>query len=79
MPNVPQSSRVAGSLTRSLFPEVLTSGVIPTPSYTVEKSFTQTGETDIQIKKKEKATLMTYAVGAIVVVGLVYYASTKLD
>ena len=78
MPNVPQSSRVAGSLTRSLFPNI-TSGVIPKSSYSAEKTFTQAGENDIQIKQKEKAKVLHYIIGVTVIVGLIYYASTKLN
>ena len=76
--NAPQSSRVAGSMTRSMFPDV-GAGVIKAPSYFAEKTITQAGENDIQIKQKERATLMNYIIGAAVVVGLIYYASTKLD
>jgi len=78
MVNAPQSSRVAGSTTRSMFPDV-GAGVIKTPSYFAEKTFTQTGENDIQIKQKEKANGLHYIVGAALIAGLVYYASTKLD
>ena len=78
MVNAPQSSRVAGSLTRSLFPNV-GSGVIPKPSYFADKTFTQAGENDIQIKQKEKANLLHYVVGAAIIVGLVIFVSKKLD
>ena len=78
MVNAPQSSRVAGSTTRSMFPDV-GAGVIKKPSYWAEKTFTQAGENNIQIKQKESANALHYIVGLAVIVGLVYYASTKLD
>ena len=78
MVNAPQSSRIAGSTTRSMFPDV-GAGVIKAPSYFTEKTITQAGENDIQIKQKEKANGLHYIVGAALIAGLVYYASTKLD
>jgi len=78
MVNAPQSSRIAGSTTRSMFPDV-GAGVIKAPSYFAEKTITQAGENDIQIKQKEKANGLHYIVGAALIAGLVYYASTKLD
>ena len=78
MVNAPQSSRVAGSMTRDMFPNV-GAGVIKAPSYFAEKTITQAGENDIQIKQKEKANGLHYIVGAALIAGLVYYASTKLD
>ena len=78
MVNAPQSSRIAGSTTRSMFPDV-GAGVIKAPSYFAEKTITQAGENDIQIKQKEKANPLHFIVGAALIVGLVYYASTKLD
>ena len=78
MVNAPQSSRVAGSMTRDMFPDV-GAGVIKAPSYFAEKTITQAGENDIQIKQKESANALHYIVGLAVIVGLVYYASTKLD
>ena len=78
MVNAPQSSRIAGSTTRSMFPDV-GAGVIKAPSYFAEKTITQAGENDIQIKQKEKANGLHYIVGAVLIAGLVYYASTKLD
>ena len=76
--NTPQSSRIAGTMTRSMFPDV-GAGVIKKPSYFAEKTFTQAGENNIQIKQKESANALHYIVGLAVIVGLVYYASTKLD
>ena len=76
--NTPQSSRIAGSMTRDMFPDV-GAGVIKAPSYFAEKTITQAGENDIQIKQKERANGLHYIVGAALIVGLVYYASTKLD
>ena len=78
MTNTPQSSRVAGAMNKSIFGNV---GIqqLAKPTYFAEKTFTQAGENDIQIKQKERATLMNYIIGAAVVVGLIYYASTKLD
>ena len=78
MVNAPQSSRVAGSMTRDMFPDV-GAGVIKAPSYFAEKTITQAGENDIQIKQKEKANGLHYIFGAALIAGLVYYASTKLD
>ena len=76
--NTPQSSRVAGAMNKSIFGNV---GIqqLAKPTYFAEKTFTQAGENDIQIKQKEKATLVNYIIGAAVVVGLIYFASTKLD
>ena len=76
--NTPQSSRIAGSMTRDMFPDV-GAGVIKPKSYFAEKTFTQAGENDIQIKQKERANGLHYIVGAALIAGLVYYASTKLD
>ncbi len=78
MTNTPQSSRVAGAMNKSIFGNV---GIqqLAKPTYFAEKTFTQAGENDIQIKQKEKATLVNYIIGAAVVVGLIYFASTKLD
>jgi hypothetical protein len=78
MVNSPQSSRVAGSYNKSIFPQV-SSSQLATPSYFAEKTFTQSGENNIQIKQKESANLLHYLIGAAVIVGLVYYASKKLD
>jgi len=78
MTNTPQSSRVAGAMNKSIFGNV---GIqqLAKPTYFAEKTFTQAGENDIQIKQKERATLVNYIIGAAVVVGLIYFASTKLD
>ena len=78
MTNTPQSSRVAGAMNKSIFGNV---GIqqLAKPTYFAEKTFTQAGENNIQIKQKERATLMNYIIGAAVVVGLIYFASTKLD
>ncbi len=78
MVNSPQSSRVAGSYNRSLFTNAAVAS-IPKDSYYAMKTFTQAGENDIQIKKKERANVLHYFAGAAVVVGLVYYAATQLD
>jgi len=78
MVNAPQSSRVAGSMTRDMFPDV-GAGVIKAPSYFAEKTITQAGENDIQIKQKEKANPLHFIAGAAVLIGIAYYASTKLD
>lgn len=76
--NAPQSSRVAGAMNTSIFPNV-GAGVIPKPSYFAEKTFTQAGEDNIQIKQKESANVLHYLIGAALIVGLVFYASKKLD
>ena len=76
--NAPQSSRVAGSYNKSLFTNVAVAST-PNNQFYAEKMFTQAGENDIQIKKKESANVLHYLIGAAVIVGLVYYASKKLD
>lgn len=78
MTNTPQSSRVAGIYNKSIFPQV-SSSQFSTPSYFAEKTFTQSGESNIQIKQKESANLLHYLIGAAIVAGLIYYASKKLD
>jgi len=65
-------------MTRSIFPNV-GAGVIPKQDYSASKTFTQAGENDIQIKKKESANVGHYLIGAALVAGLIYYASTQLD
>jgi hypothetical protein len=76
--NTPQSSRVAGSYNKSLFSNVAVAST-PTNKYYAEKSFTQAGENNIQIKQKESANVVHYLIGAAILVGLVFYASKKLD
>lgn len=76
--NAPQSSRVAGSYNRDLFTNVAVAST-PNNAYYAEKMFTQAGENNIQIKKKESANVGHYLIGAAIIVGLIYYASTKLD
>jgi hypothetical protein len=78
MVNAPQSSRVAGSYNKSLFPSV-GNARLPTPSYFAEKTFTQSGENNIQIKQKENANVLHYLIGAAIIFALIYYASKKLD
>lgn len=76
--NAPQSSRVAGSYNRSLFTNVAVAST-PNNSYFAEKTFTQAGENNIQIKQKESANVLHYLIGAVIIVALVIYASKKLD
>ena len=76
--NTPQSSRVAGAYNRSLFTNVAVAGT-PNAAYFAEKSFTQAGENNIQIKQKESANVLHYLIGAVIIVALVIYASKKLD
>jgi len=78
MTNTPQSSRVAGAMNKSIFGNV---GIqqLAKPTYFAEKTFTQAGENDIQIKQKEKANPLHFIAGAAVLIGIAYYASTKLD
>ena len=78
MTNAPQSSRVAGAYNRSLFTNVAVAGT-PNNQYFAEKSFTQAGENNIQIKQKESANLLHYVIGAAIIIALVIYASKKLD
>jgi hypothetical protein len=69
MTNAAQSSRVAGSTTRTLFPNVTTS--FKTPTYFAEKTFTQDGTANPQIKEKTPANIGHFAIGAILVVVVV--------
>jgi hypothetical protein len=78
MTNTAQSSRIAGAYNRSLFPEV-GAAKIPKPAYAATTMFTQSGESNPQIQKKEKAGVTHYIIGAAVIVALVIYASHKLD
>lgn len=78
MTNAAQSSRVAGSYNKSLFPQV-SSGNLQTPSYFATKTITQTGENDIQIKEKQNANVLHYLVGASIIFGLIYYISKRWD
>jgi hypothetical protein len=78
MVNAPQSSRVAGVYNKSLFTNVGVAGT-PNNKYFAEKSFTQAGENNIQIKQKESANVLHYLIGAAIIVALVIYASKKLD
>ncbi|MFA6462378.1 MAG: hypothetical protein WCV90_09020 [Candidatus Woesearchaeota archaeon] len=72
------SSKIAGIYDRSLFPKV-ESGVTPKPSYFAEKTINQSGDVNVQIKPKDQANPLHYVIGAVIVVGLVYYASKRLD
>jgi len=77
--NAPQSSRVAGKINKSLFPNVNSSASMIKPTYYAQKTFTQAGENDIQIKQKEKAKIWHYVIGAGIIVGLVYVADKQLN
>ncbi len=78
MANSPQSSRLTANLNKSLFGNVAI-GNTPMPDYFAQKTITANGETNIQIKKKEKANPIHYIVGAGIVIGLVIYAGSRLD
>jgi hypothetical protein len=78
MVNTPQSSRVAGRMSRSLFPSV-TNTHFPRQNYSASKTFTQSGESNVQLNKKTPASLWHYAIGAVVIVGGIWYISEKME
>ena len=78
MVNVFQSSRVAGNYNKNLFTDIGDAN-IPKPSYVANRTFTQVGESNVQIEKKETAKIWHYIIGAALIAGVVYAASKRLD
>ena len=78
MPNEFNPARVAGMFDRSLYPAV-DSYNSQKISYFVENRTTNAAESNIQIKEKTKANAFHYLIGAGLIVGLIYYASTQMD
>ncbi len=56
MVNAPQSSRVAGSMTRDMFPDV-GAGVIKAPSYFAEKQSLKQERMIFKLNKRRKLTV----------------------
>lgn len=88
--NFPQSSRRSQSTTAKVMPIVnqtvsqsptmyqgATSNVNQT--FYASRSFTNSGDSNIQIKEKEKANVLHYIIGVAAIVAVVMYANKKFE
>ena len=72
-----QSSPKNQSLNKTLFPA--TNNLMPQNSYFATKTITASGDTNIQIKKKESAKAWHYVLIAAGIAAAVYFAGKRLD
>lgn len=83
--NFPQSSRRAGTTTARIMPKINQTPTMyqaassnVSQGFYASKTFTNSGDPNIQIKEKEKANGLHYVVGAAVIIAIVIYANKKL-
>jgi hypothetical protein len=64
---------------QGLFPQTLLPAKVNPNNFYAESSLTDAGETNIQIKQKEGASVWHYVIGIGAIIAVIMYASHKMD